>query len=279
MTAPWLLDHAPYTPFMQDRTARPPGLGPLREADWIAHHPDHAAQMAYRAQLIAGKPDLVMGLLPEGAAPVRELMERLCAHLGVEKPAQSDLLRAIGHLVTEDFCLLLADKASGEYRLVAAVLCFPSRWLLSEKLGRPLTAIHDPVPDYDGTMARRVNRVFETLREGRALFRINWLVHATPDLHLPATEEAKMEDVPKTDGPFYLRCEHQTLVRLPTTGAVAFGIRTTMTPVEKLTTAEAQSLHDAMGRLEPAVVAYRAGSDLITNAMAELHRIACGSAQ
>ena len=34
-----------------------------------------------------------------------------------------------------------------------------------------------------------------------------------------------MSTQPATTGPFYLRCERQTLVRLPRTGAIAFGIR------------------------------------------------------
>ena len=33
-------------------------------------------------------------------------------------------------------------------------MCFPAGWRLAEKAMRPLTAIHDPVPDYDADIAR-----------------------------------------------------------------------------------------------------------------------------
>jgi hypothetical protein len=42
-----------------------------------------------------------------------------------------------GRVVPDDLCLVQAD-ADGVPRLVAASLCFPSRWRLGEKLGRPL---------------------------------------------------------------------------------------------------------------------------------------------
>jgi len=43
VTAPWLMDHAPYAPFMDPRTARPPGLIPLEGAPAIVVHADFAA--------------------------------------------------------------------------------------------------------------------------------------------------------------------------------------------------------------------------------------------
>lgn len=280
MTVPWLLDHAPYTPFMHPRTAGPPGLSPLDLADWTVRHADFDAQMTRRAELLATRPEIVLGCLPDGEAPVRELAMALAAHLG--RPVLADTaapLESIGHAAAEDFCLLLPDEAAGEYRLVAAVLCFPSRWLLSEKLGHPLTVIHEPVPDYDSVLARRVNRVFETLRSDRPLVRVNWLVHAVPELHLPMGLSDKRMAAADVRGPFYLRTERQTLVRLPDTGAVVFGIKTSVTPISRLTGEQAAALRRGMARFDAAEMTYRAGADLIGNAIAELDRIACGGAQ
>ncbi|HET7409779.1 MAG TPA: DUF3445 domain-containing protein, partial [Paracoccaceae bacterium] len=220
------LDTAPYAPFMDPRTARPPGLSALDMREWTVRHADFDAQMAYRRRLLAERPELVLGAISEGEDPAEELLEMLLAHLGDPRPLTHEerfcQLTAIGRLVAEDFCLMVAD-ACGEYRLAAAVLCFPSRWLLSEKFGRPMTPIHDPVPGYAGDLAKRVNRVLEALRPERPLVRVNWSVHPTPELFLPQGEKEKAADT-DASGPFYLRTERQTLVRLPRTGAVAFGI-------------------------------------------------------
>jgi hypothetical protein len=288
-----LLDRPPYTPFTDPRLARPPGLMPLDPAEWFVVHGDFAGQMAYREQLLAQRRDTVFALLPQGRAAASEMLEAVldtAAALpgyrfgdgvvtrpegGVVTIDQDDPLATAGRLVADDLCLLLPDPEAGEYRLVGAVLCFPSRWLLAEKVGRPLTAIHDPVPDYDGTLARRVNRVFEALRVGRPLWRVNWLVHATPELHLP---QGLNDEIIAPDDPargLYLRTERQTLTRLPRTGAVVFGIKTSVSPIDGLTAAEATALHAEMAAQDAGTIAYKSGSNTYGAALARLAEIAC----
>lgn len=278
-----LLDHAPYAPFLDSRTARPPGLMPLSGAPTIVVLPDYAAQMARRADLLARKREVVHSLPAEAMPAARELFAMVTAEAaaspgfardgdrwrrpdGVSLTLDpEDPLASLGLLGAEDWCLLSPDPASGEYRLAAAVLCFPSRWSLAEKLGRPLTAIHAPVPDYDATLARRVNRVFEALRPGRGLWRVNWLVHPSAEPHLPG-KDAQAPD----DKGLFLRTERQTLIRLPQTGAVAFGIKTSICPLAALTRAETRALAGALGDLDPSVIAYRSGGDVHARALAAL---------
>lgn len=279
-SAPVILDHAPYTPFMDPRASRPPGLAPLHMREWTVRHGDFDGQMAERRRLLAEQADVVLGAVAEGEEPALELLEALLAHLGEPRPLTPEerfcALTAIGRLVAEDFCLLVPDRASGEYRLVAGVLCFPSRWLLSEKLGRPLTPIHDPVPDYAGDLARRVNRVFEALRPERPLVRVNWSVHPTPELFLPQSETEKSAPFrPGENAAFYLRTERQTLVRLPRTEAVAFGIKTSLTPVERLEPPVAAGLARALAGLGDGMVAYKGGGARIDAATRRLEELAC----
>jgi hypothetical protein len=275
-----LLDPAPYTPFLDPRLGRPPGLMPLDMREWTVRHADFDAQMAYRRRLLAEKPDIVLGALNEGEDPAEELLEMLLAHRGQPRPLTHEerfcQLTAIGPLVAEDFCVLVRETASGEYRLAAAVLCFPSRWLLSEKLGRPLKPIHDPVPGYAADLAKRVNRVLEALHPDRPLVRVNWSVHPTPELFLPQSETHKSADTaPEPDARFYLRTERQTLVRLPRTGAIAFGIKTSVTPVECLSPPVARGLASALAGLGEGMVAYKGGRARIDAAIAALGEIAC----
>ena len=287
-----LLERAPYTPFMERRTTHPPGLSPMDPAQWFPVDPDFAEQMAYRVDLLEARRDVVLATLPEAAEATAELYRAVLDHLAADPrfhtaadrvtrpdgitvsldPAEP--LDTLGRLIADDLCLLLPGE---EYRLVAAVLCFPSRWLLSEKLGHPLSVIHDPVPDYDDALAARVNRVFQSVRPGRPMVRVNWLVHATPELHLPLGLSDKLIGQADPGQGIYLRTERQTLTRLPRSGAVVFGIKTSLCPLEALRPAEALALHDALQHLSAEVITYRAGSDLHGAALARLWHLARGT--
>ena len=96
---------------------------------------------------------------------------------------RADPLGTLGHLVQEDLCLM--EKRNEAHVLTAAVLCFPASWRLAEKIGRPLEAIHAPVPEYDPKLARRVQRLFDGVQPGRPLWRVNALRYADPALHQP----------------------------------------------------------------------------------------------
>lgn len=275
---------APYAPFMEARTAHPPGLMPLDSADWLVCDPDYAAQMAARDALLAAPDAEVVAALPEAAAAVEEFRALLMAWLaarpewrmerdacrrpdGARVALDADALTLAGRLCQEDFLLMAPGEP--EYRLVAGVLCFPSRWSLGEKLGRPLSAIHAPVPLYDATMARRVNRVFAALAPERPLMRINWLAAPTDRLRLAQREGEKAAHGPLT-GAFWLRTERQTLRRLPESRAVAFAIKTTLTPFADLAGAQRAALRARLAEWPDADIAYRGGAAQHAAALAAL---------
>ncbi|MEM9783239.1 MAG: DUF3445 domain-containing protein [Pseudomonadota bacterium] len=272
------LAEPPFLPFLDPRTARAPGLSPLAPGAWIVTGPDYAAQMRLRQRLMAERPDDVLAICGGAEDALGELLSLVIAELdaraefgrdaagrlirrdGVAIAPDADApLKTISSLVAEDFCLLQRVEGEPEYRLTAAALCFPSRWSLAEKIGHPLTAIHDPVPDYDATLARRVGRVFDMLAPERPVVRINWLMHEDPALYQPAHRPAAQGRGPASG--LYLRTEHQTLRRLPRTGAVAFGIRTHVTPVEALRPAVRAALADGLAALQPDTIDYRIGAE------------------
>ena len=161
-----------------------------------------------------------------------------------------------GRLVPDDLCLVQAD-AEGVPRLVAASLCFPSRWRLGEKLGHPLAQIHGPVPDYDTALAAPVDRFFGALADGRIVERWNWTIHDRPDLFQP--QSPRKHQVPPerfADG-LFLRNERQTLRRLPRSRAILFGIDTRVTPLGALPPADARNLAQAIRHLPAGERAYK----------------------
>lgn len=107
-----------------------------------------------------------------------------------------------------------------------AVLCFPASWLLSEKSGRPLSAIHETVDEYDTGLARRVQRMFDGVQVGRPLWRMNQLWYADPELHQPRSDITPRAIENKPEGASYYRSERQCILRLPQTQAVVFTIHT-----------------------------------------------------
>ena len=246
-----------YAPWADPKLARKPGVQPLDPAAWLEPGADTAAQMAYRRDLLDTARDAVLAALPESAQAGDELREAVATHTGQTPPDDPSPLGQVGRMVQEDFCLLEQRAAGAEYRLTAAILCFPSRWSLAEKLGHPLTHIHAPVPDYSDDLARRVNRLFEGVRVGHPLWRANWTIHPTDELHQPSGNWRQAED-----GPLHIRVERQTFLRLPRSGAVVFGIRTYIDPLDALTQRQAKALHTALVPLDADEIDYRGGEAL-----------------
>lgn len=240
----------PVRPWAQPHTARLPGLTPVAPGEWLLVDEVYAKQLAYRDHLIATSRESVHALDADARPAARELLDAVLAEV-LEKPGFSrdgaavirpdgqrvpldreDPLVTAGRLVQEDLLILQKPEGRAEHLLTGAVLCFPASWTLAEKMGRPLTAIHVPVESYDAGLAARVQRLFDGLQPGRAIWRANNLVYADPDLHQPRREG---ETRPLPDGAGrWLRVERQVLVRLPETGAVAFTIHTFVVPFDRL---------------------------------------------
>ncbi|WP_306151116.1 DUF3445 domain-containing protein [Roseovarius sp. MMSF_3281] len=220
---------------------RLPGVAPLDESDWLWVDEAFAAQMAERARLLADRRDEVLAVTPEGEAAAQELLEHVLAWLAAHAPGyrvgaaevarpdgvvvaldRRDPMGTLGHLVQEDLCLM--EKRGAEHHLTAAVLCFPASWRLSDKIGRPLTGIHVPVPEYDEGLARRVQRLFDGVQVGRPLWRFNALPYAMADLFQPRARS--VPEGPAARALPYLRSERQCVLRLPETRACVFSIHT-----------------------------------------------------
>lgn len=221
---------------------RLPSMQPVPPGALLTVDDAYAAQLAEKARLIAADRGRVMAVLPGAEAALDELLavvlEALAARpdfavVGetVRRPDgvtvavnRADPLLTLSGLVQEDLCLL--QKRGEEHVLTAALLCFPAAWTLAEKIGRPLTGIHVPVAPYTGDIAKRVQRLFDGVQPGRALWRANLLRYDDFALFQPYTEAQKRK-VGAPDSP-YERSERQTVFRLPETGAVVFAIHTTV---------------------------------------------------
>lgn len=257
---PILQDRLPHLPWIDPRTRRLPGILPVDGQDWLRIDEAYAPQMALRDRLIAALPDDVHALLPKARPAARELYAATLDWLrqapgfavgpgtvtrpdGISVPLDPTTpLLTLGRLLQEDLCMM--EREGEEYVLTGGILCFPASWSLAQKLGRPLTGIHDPVPVYDADVAKRVARLFDAIRPEQPLMRFNVLLYDDPTLHQPRTEFTPR---PRPEFNIYLRSERQCLLRLPQTRAVLFSIHTFVVRVADLTEAERAGLVERTG--------------------------------
>lgn len=256
MMKPVLQSSLPFAPWMDPRTSRLPGMLPVEGEDWLRVDDAFAGQMAERDRLISDAPDQVVAMRSGAGGAAQELFhkvldrvlrlpgyarmgERIRRPDGVIVPLNADdPLHTLGRLVQEDLCILQKD-ASGEHVLDAAVLCFPASWTLSQKIGRGLVGIHDPVKPYDAGIAARVQRLFDAIRPEQPLWRANSLIYDDPTLHQPRPEGVRR---PPPVRMLYARSERQCLLRLPVSGAVVFAIHTYVVRITDLQPAERAGL-------------------------------------
>jgi hypothetical protein len=120
----------------------------------------------------------------------------------------------------------------------AAALCFPSRWRLMDKIGKPLSAVHAPVPLYGDRLAAPVDRFMRHLKAGHITCRLNWSLLDDPALFQPTgkwrADGGSDITAANAGSRVFLRVERQTLRRLPNSGAVLFGIRVHVYPLDRV---------------------------------------------
>ncbi|GAN76758.1 heme-dependent oxidative N-demethylase family protein [Acidisphaera rubrifaciens] len=250
------------------------GLRPIVRDETLLPYDTYAAQMPQRLRLLDTRRDEVFASRPGADDAAAEVLQwlgdrlpRLCPATfaplsaglhnrvtGETVPLGPDpahpLLRA-GRLVQDD--LLLLTPAG---RLEAAVLCFPSRWRLADKIGRPLLNIHAPVPGYAAVLAARVNRLFATLAPGRAVLRHNWSVLDDAALFQPEAGQARhFAGDPGRD--LVLRTERQTLTRLHTHLLFTIRVRVASLASAVPDRAAAAAMATAVRGLPPGLAAYK----------------------
>jgi hypothetical protein len=237
--APILQDRLPLFPWADPATRRLPGIQPVEGRDWLRVDEAYAGQMALRDRLIAAQPDIVHARLPQARPAADELYGVVLDWLrgeagfvvgpdvvtrpdGVSVPLDAEApLLTLGRLVQQDLCLM--ESRGEEYDLTGAILCFPASWTLAQKIGRPMTGIHQPVEIYDAQLAARVHRLLSAIRPEQPLWRMNFFTYDDYMLHHPRVEGDWRR---QPTGRSYVRCERQTLLRLPATQAVVFAIHT-----------------------------------------------------
>lgn len=176
-----------------------------------------------------------------------------------------DLVVTLGKNLEEDLLVLMKNDADGYYYLRGGTFGFPSGFDPAEKLNKPLSHIHAPVPGYKEKLEKPMDVYFDRIKPGRRVERFNWSIQPHEDLYVPeanhADQDDQLQELKVDDLDFskvFLRVERQCLTRLPNTQAVLFSIRTYLTPLTQLV--HEQCIHDlipAIDALPPTMAQYK----------------------
>jgi|SRR5208282_198821 len=311
---PLLGKHMSY-PFADGNYSLGLGLTPMREETWLDVDDRYGAEMREKARRLRDEYAAVFLALPGSKRGQAETLELLLQHLTAYYPdffrisgraAASDTtngpdpsgrienlingeswriadfveapLDLAARLIQEDLCLMSPGGAD-TYALSAGSVCFPFRWELRDKMGLPMAAIHHPVPGYDEKLASPADRYVVGLKPNKPSWRCNWNVVDAPDLYLrQRTPEPGIDNGITGDNAgakLWIRCERQTLRKLPKSGDVLFTIRTYIRPLSVLAglPAVAKGLSQALEKLPPEMRDYKNQLPIREALLAYLERI------
>jgi dimethylamine monooxygenase subunit A len=208
------------------------GTRALRDGPLLVQDELHSDYLAQKRTLFDSAREVVSLSLPEATEAAAEAAELVSSRLSGPNPIGNfHPLERAALQVQEDLVVLIRSEKA--WRFGAGVVCFPSHWVPNEKLGLPMTEVHEPVPHYDEELAQRVDRFLDQLAPGRNAWRRNWMIHASPQLHVP---HPAVVDGAVRPQDLWLRSERQVLWALPTTGGILFTIRTQQFPLRALVT-------------------------------------------
>jgi hypothetical protein len=145
---------------------------------------------------------------------------------------------ALANQVAEDICLMRRDGSRNW--LAAAHVCSPGHWSAEEKIGKPFTAIHDPVPGI-GAINQKAHHFVEMMIHRGPFVRFAWGFGTDDRLnHHPKPPDGVDADdwrgraFDPNDPKFFLRVERQVTWGLPAVNAAAFVIRVSHLPGEQI---------------------------------------------
>jgi len=231
------------------------GTRALRDEPLLIEDDLRPLYLAEKEWLFANAREVVSMSLPEAAEAAAEAADLVSSGLSGPNPIDKLCPLELAALqVQEDLIVLIQSEDA--WRFGAGVVCFPSHWVPSEKLGLPITDVHEPVPHYNEELAQRVDHFLDHLAPGKNAWRRNWVIHASPELHAPRPPAVDYSVQPRN---LWLRSERQVLWALPATGGILFTIRTQQFPLRALVTRPdiASSMASSLRSAPDSLRAYR----------------------
>jgi len=203
--------------------------------------------------------------------------------VGVTHDLEAEDPIMVAAMLSQDDIAIMIEGTDGQYYLQAGAILLPGSWRLEDKVGLPLDAIHTSgnVPQYKEKLQPSLTRFFRRLSPSSPVERNNWVIQVLPPVPALSSSPApsQLEELAWAEGMYgpeemhgaeprpappeplpermRLRVEHQTLRRLPRSGAIVFTIRVYLTPLAELGPGEAGRLAAAIRGVKEHEVVYR----------------------
>ena len=227
------------------------GTFPVEIANWLLRDAEFDLTVQLKKKLLATRRSEVVGLQPGGEDVAQEAAQLVSQWAGVELSSTGiNALVDASLLVADELAVLQPVKSqdgSEQLLLNAAVVCCPSRWMLSEKMGHNMLAIHEPVAKYADHVGAAVDTYFQRLTVEKPVWRSNWIIQDHPALFQPQIPSGPLV---KTPDELWIRMERQTLRRLPKTGGILFTIRGYQQPLPEYLSRSKQIAQDTRTLVE-----------------------------
>ncbi|KAH8891129.1 hypothetical protein GQ53DRAFT_765272 [Thozetella sp. PMI_491] len=273
----------PYRPWHNGPHNVTMGLQKTHLDDWVQIDKSYLARYQYKRKLFAQYPEETIQSLPRSEEPAFEALGYLAEFLPQRYPSMFvKTACGLDNRVTGDSWDLRRDSKtwSNYHPLQRARTAFPvgssfvlftplpmlispAGWQLKKRMGHSLWEIHaGKVPMYEKVLSRSMDRFFIRLRADKPFMRFNYAIDISSELfhinsHHNLTEG--MLDKPVTLDQLHLRVERQVVQRLPRSRAIAFSIRTYVTPITEVTRDKevAIALRTSVGSYSPALAVYK----------------------
>lgn len=249
------------------------GLRSLADVIWLEGGSDLDQQIGERLALAETSREVVYQELPGYRPAIEELVSRIARNLAefhqdeyavttdsitylpnnltIDLTA-TDVLLKVAAIIAED--LVVLAREDNEWKIVVGAVLFPSRWKLSEKIGKGMDAVHTPVPGFAEALAPYMTATFDKITADRPVWRKNWSLHSTADLHQPTSIHA-----PATPENYWWRTERQTLTRASCGEFLYFTIRNRAEPLSwiKESAESAELFAQTLESLLPETIEYK----------------------
>ncbi|KAG8525695.1 uncharacterized protein KY384_000455 [Bacidia gigantensis] len=239
-------------------------LSTLEPDWWLELEKTYVERIREREELFEKYGKMVLNYLPGSELGCKEIMETalqfLCArypqhfsllNTGAEKDwvfkngllnnetiiKDMHPLHVLLHNVPEDFAVMLRNPDDGQYYFRAGLLCSSLGWNVDTKIGKKLSEIHQPIPDYKEKMSMSMDRYFSRQPTSKPIQRGSWGLEIDTPLFMPPNDPHERfrlyQHTPLPLSRIHLRVDWQTLRRLPLSGAIIFNFKALFTPIEK----------------------------------------------
>jgi dimethylamine monooxygenase subunit A len=181
--------------------------------------------------------------------------------LNIHSNSYESLFDALCCQVQEDIAVV--QLTNDEDWIAAIHLCSPNHWAPGEKIGKPFSAAHAPVPGMEKTLQHYRKMLESVTHAGTPFTRFAWGIATDTRLNHhpmapPHTDNSDWQGRAhhKNNG-WFIRTERQNLVGLAGVNAFLFTIRTYFYRVDELNRHEKDLLLKALQSMSPDALAYK----------------------